>query len=136
MTSHDHHSHRHDDLSVAAAVLRDPVCGMTIDPGAGKPQLAYANQVYYFCCEGCRAKFEATPEQYLSAKDPVCGMTVDRSRARHFLRRQGEKFYFCSAGCQSKFDAAPEDYLDGKRPAPAPMPEETQYTCPMHPEVV
>ena len=138
MTLHEEHTHRHhsDHASPEAPVIRDPVCGMIVDPAAGKPSLAYEGHVYHFCCQGCRDKFEATPEQYLSAKDPVCGMAVDRSTAKHFLRYQGEKFYFCSAGCRDKFEAAPEAYLDGARPRPAPMPKGTRYTCPMHPEIV
>ena len=63
-------------------------------------------------------------------------MSVDRATARHFLKHEGEKFYFCSAGCKAKFEADPATYRYGSRPAPKPMPKGTQYTCPMHPEVV
>jgi P-type Cu+ transporter len=48
---------------------------------------------------------------------------------------RGQGFYFCSAGCQAKFEADPEKYLSD-RTAPEPMPKGTQYTCPMHPEIV
>ncbi|MBB3611764.1 heavy metal translocating P-type ATPase [Rhizobium sp. BK602] len=130
---HDHHHHHGTDQD---AVIRDPVCGMTVDPNAGKPSLDYQGRTFHFCCDGCRKKFEAAPENYLSAKDPVCGMTVDRAAARHFLKHEGEKFYFCSAGCKSKFEADPAAYLNGNRPAAKPMPKGTLYTCPMHPEVV
>lgn len=68
-------------------------------------------------------------------RDPVCGMTVDRSTAAHTANHGGERFYFCSQRCQAKFDAEPGAFL-GDRPAPEPMPEGTQYTCPMHPEIV
>ncbi|TIN69493.1 MAG: heavy metal translocating P-type ATPase, partial [Mesorhizobium sp.] len=67
--------------------------------------------------------------------DPVCGMSVDRATARHFARHEGQGFYFCSAACQAKFEAEPQKYL-GDRPAPQPMPKGTQYTCPMHPEII
>jgi Cu+-exporting ATPase len=119
----------------AETVVRDPVCGMTVDPEAGKPSLVHEGHTYHFCCESCRTKFAADPESYITAKDPVCGMKVDRASARHFLRYQGEKHYFCSARCLEKFEAEPEKYL-GDRPAPEPMPAGTQYTCPMHPEIV
>ncbi len=119
----------------AETVVRDPVCGMTVDPEAGKPSLVHEGHTYHFCCESCRTKFAADPESYITAKDPVCGMKVDRASARHFLRHQGEKHYFCSARCLEKFEAEPEKYL-GDRPAPEPMPAGTQYTCPMHPEIV
>ncbi|MFS2151276.1 heavy metal translocating P-type ATPase [Rhizobium sp. Rhizsp42] len=127
----DHHHHPADD-----GVVRDPVCGMTVDPAAGKPSLEHEGRRYFFCCEGCRTKFEAARQDYLTAKDPVCGMSVDRATAKHFLRHEGEKHYFCSAGCKTKFEAAPADYRDGNKPQPKPAPKGTQYTCPMHPEVI
>ncbi len=96
----------------------------------------YRGRTFHFCSEGCRNKFEATPENYLTAKDPICGMDVDRATARHFLKHEGEKFYFCSTGCKAKFEANPTAYLNGDRPTPTPMPKGTLYTCPMHPEVV
>ncbi|MGY5803726.1 heavy metal translocating P-type ATPase [Rhizobium sp. LEGMi12c] len=132
---HGHGHHHHDDAGTQDVVTRDPVCGMTVDP-AGKPSLDYHGRTFHFCSNGCRAKFEAAPENYLTAKDPVCGMTVDRATARHFLKHEGEKFYFCSAGCKAKFEADPSVYLDGNRPIQKPAPKGTLYTCPMHPEVV
>ena len=141
---HDHHhSHGgdhchcgHDQGKAAEAMIRDPVCGMTVDPQAGKPSLEYEGRTYHFCSEGCRTKFAAAPQDYLTAKDPVCGMTVDRSTAKHFLKHEGEKFYFCSAACQAKFEADPAAYRSGNRPAAKAAPKGTLYTCPMHPEVV
>ncbi|WPZ35932.1 heavy metal translocating P-type ATPase [Thalassobaculum sp. OXR-137] len=119
----------------SAEITRDPVCGMTVDPSAGKPTHAHAGHTYHFCCAGCRDKFADAPEGYLEAKDPVCGMSVNRSTAAHMAKHAGARFYFCSARCQEKFEAAPDDYL-GDRPAPEPMPAGTQYTCPMDPEIV
>lgn len=119
----------------SAEIVRDPVCGMTVDPDAGKPTHEHAGHTYHFCCAGCRDKFAAAPDGYLEAEDPVCGMTVNRSTAAHMAKHAGERFYFCSSRCQAKFEAAPEDWL-GDRPAPEPMPEGTQYTCPMDPEIV
>ncbi|PJE34914.1 copper-translocating P-type ATPase [Pseudooceanicola lipolyticus] len=116
-------------------IIRDPVCGMTVDPEAGKPSAEHDGHTYHFCSDSCRAKFVNDPEGYRTARDPVCGMTVERASAQHMARYQGQRHYFCSAGCQSKFEADPEQYL-GDQPAPEPMPEGTQYTCPMHPEIV
>ena len=75
------------------------------------------------------------PERFIEATDPVCGMKVDRATARHFLRHDGHAHYFCSAGCKQKFEAGPETY-EGGRPVEPAMPKGTQYTCPMHPEIV
>ncbi|PKA43367.1 heavy metal translocating P-type ATPase (plasmid) [Rhizobium sullae] len=144
MNTHDHHHHGtsscscgHGSADTGGAIFaRDPVCGMMVDPDADKPTHNYQGHTYHFCSDGCRKKFEANPQDYLTAKDPVCGMSVDRATALHFLKYNGEKFYFCSAGCKAKFEADPETYRHGKRLAQKPMPKGTQYTCPMHPEVV
>jgi P-type Cu+ transporter len=129
------HTHRHHSHDTPDAPTRDPVCGMTVDPAAGKPSAQHGGHIYHFCSASCREKFVKSPESYLEATDPVCGMKVDRSTARHFTRHEGTGYYFCSAGCQKKFEASPETYL-GDRPAPEPMPAGTKYTCPMHPEIV
>ena len=70
-----------------------------------------------------------------AARDPVCGMSVERDGARHTARHGGQTLYFCCARCRERFVAAPEDFLSG-RPAPAPAPEGSLYTCPMDPEIV
>jgi YHS domain-containing protein len=46
---------------------RDPVCGMTVDRHAGKPTASFRGHTYYFCSEGCKAKFEADPGRYVDA---------------------------------------------------------------------
>ena len=135
------HEHTHGHAPHAAhaqssdAVIRDPVCGMTVDPSAGKPTAEHDGHVYHFCSDGCRTKFVKAPEDFLTGTDPVCGMSVDRATAKHLTRHQGQGFYFCSSGCKTKFEADPDKYL-GDRPEPEPMPAGTQYTCPMHPEIV
>ena len=129
------HAHRHEHERPQAAVVRDPVCAMTVDPDADKPTYEHEGHVYRFCCAGCRDKFAASPEDYLEADDPVCGMTVARASARHVAKHAGQRFYFCSARCQEKFEGDPAVYLQGL-PEPEPMPEGTLYTCPMCPEIV
>ncbi len=44
----------------------DPVCGMTVDPNAGKPSYQHGGQTYHFCSDGCRSKFTADPARYLN----------------------------------------------------------------------
>ncbi|QPC88420.1 heavy metal translocating P-type ATPase [Mesorhizobium sp. NBSH29] len=141
MTTHKHD--HHDGGSCCAgkqpaaglSVTRDPVCGMTVDPKAGKPTANHEGHEFHFCSTSCHDKFVAKPEPFVTAIDPVCGMKVDRATASHFHRHEGVGHYFCSSGCKQKFEAEPAKYL-GDRPAPEPMPAGTQYTCPMHPEIV
>ncbi|HEV7919702.1 MAG TPA: copper-translocating P-type ATPase [Thermoanaerobaculia bacterium] len=59
--------------------------------------------------------------------DPICGMTVDPARAAGSSTVDGQTHYFCSKGCKAKFDA---------RSAAAPARPGSQWTCPMHPEVI
>ncbi|CCM79332.1 heavy metal translocating P-type ATPase [Rhizobium mesoamericanum] len=139
-SNHDHRHHDHPGHGHGAtntdSIVRDPVCGMTVDPGAGKPSLQYDGFTYHFCSDGCRRKFETAPQDYLTATDPVCGMTVKRATAKHMLKHNSEMFYFCSTGCKAKFEADPSAYRDGNGPLQKPMPKGTLYTCPMHPEVI
>ena len=100
-------------------IVRDPVCGMLVEPEADAPSLDYGGHVYHFCSQHCRQTFEGAPQDYISATDPVCGMDVDRARAEHFHQHHGKGYYFCSARCLEKFQAAPQTYVDG-RAEPAP----------------
>ncbi|MEL6296610.1 MAG: heavy metal translocating P-type ATPase [Pseudomonadota bacterium] len=72
-----------------------------------------------------------------TATDPVCGMTVEIKEGTRSRVHGGETFYFCSAGCQEKFGADPHFYASGnaKKTGQRALPG-TQYTCPMHPEIV
>jgi Cu+-exporting ATPase len=67
-------------------------------------------------------------------RDVVCGMTVAADSSHH-AQHAGHDYRFCSAGCRTKFVADPAKYLQPIA-APAPMPAGTQYTCPMHPQIL
>jgi xanthine dehydrogenase accessory factor len=43
----------------APALAVDPICGMTVAAVATTPSLEHDGETIYFCCEGCRARFEA-----------------------------------------------------------------------------
>ncbi len=79
-------------------------------------------------------------------KDPVCGMTVKPTTAHRTIDR-GDEVLFCSAKCKEKFLAEPSTYRGGpnataahtadRDPVGAPLAAAgTEYTCPMHPEIV
>lgn len=44
----------------------DPICGMTVEVATAEYRSEYRDQVYYFCCAGCRHSFEKQPEQYVA----------------------------------------------------------------------
>jgi Cu+-exporting ATPase len=47
---------------------KDPVCGMTVDPATAKHRAEHDGRPYYFCSAGCRTKFLADPQKYLTPK--------------------------------------------------------------------
>ncbi|NRB32794.1 MAG: heavy metal translocating P-type ATPase, partial [Rhizobiaceae bacterium] len=55
-------------MSVEASVIleTDPVCGMQVDPNAGKPRSEFKGKTYHFCAQKCCDKFEADQTFYLS----------------------------------------------------------------------
>jgi P-type Cu+ transporter len=52
-------------LQEKPAGVRDPVCGMTVDPQRAAGSVVHQGQTYYFCSSGCATKFQASPEKYL-----------------------------------------------------------------------
>ena len=66
--AHDaHHGHHHGGHESGNQV-KDPVCGMMVDPAAGKPHMTYKGHEYHFCSDSCHSKFKADPEKYLTAQ--------------------------------------------------------------------
>jgi Cu+-exporting ATPase len=52
----------------AEITAKDPVCGMSVTVEGAKHTGAHQGRTYYFCCNGCRTKFEADPQKYLAPK--------------------------------------------------------------------
>ncbi|MEZ5837018.1 MAG: heavy metal translocating P-type ATPase [Geminicoccaceae bacterium] len=71
------------------------------------------------------------------ATDPVCGMKVAIRPEARSREHGGETFYFCSDKCVTKFEADPWFYASGNAAkAGKRVSQGTQWTCPMHPEIV
>ncbi|HMA57278.1 MAG TPA: HAD-IC family P-type ATPase, partial [Pseudolabrys sp.] len=64
-------THRHDHGASETIGARDPVCGMTVDPHTAKHRADYRGHTYYFCSAGCRTKFIADPQKYLTERAPA-----------------------------------------------------------------
>ncbi|HET6554879.1 MAG TPA: heavy metal translocating P-type ATPase [Dyella sp.] len=45
--------------------MKDPVCGMDVDPHTAIHQAEYGGHTYYFCAQQCKEKFLADPQCYL-----------------------------------------------------------------------
>jgi len=66
--------------------------------------------------------------------DPVCGMTVNPEKCAGSHTHKDKEYFFCGKGCLAKFSAGPESYL--KPPNRDHRERYSEYTCPMHPEVI
>jgi Cu+-exporting ATPase len=51
--------------------VRDPVCGMTVDPHSTPYRHQHLGHTYYFCSGGCLSKFEDNPANYVGATSPI-----------------------------------------------------------------
>ena len=115
-----HEDGRHQGGATHAAVDElhaDPVCGMTVAVNPDK-SAEYNGTTYYFCSHSCVVKFKAEPNKYMTARPDApqqadhscCAVNSGAHHAHHRHPLPG--------GEANKTDAA------------------TQWTCPMHPEVI
>jgi Cu+-exporting ATPase len=142
--------------------VTDPVCGMKVDPATARHSHVHDGVTYYFCSDGCRAKFAAAPAKYLAgatANAPAVGaaQAAPLPHAEH-AGHHGHAMRAASATTHRAGAAAaaagsytcpmdPEVRADGPGACPicgmaleAPLatasPDAIEYVCPMHPEVV
>jgi len=57
------HTHKPE---AGASLVKDPVCGMSVDPATTKEKVEYAGTTYYFCSAGCKESFESDPAKYVA----------------------------------------------------------------------
>jgi len=119
------------------AALKDPVCGMTVDPAKAAASIEHEGKLYHFCGKGCADKFRREPATYLARgykpggmaamvqlggvqpatavkkveRDPVCGMNVDATKPAATANHEGKTYHFCCQGCADKFTADPKRYI-------------------------
>ena len=58
-------SHTDQHKSQAQTMVKDPVCGMDVDPATTEHRTDHHGQTYSFCSGQCQAKFDADPASYL-----------------------------------------------------------------------
>ena len=69
---HERHGHEGPDSGAATAAVKDPVCGMDVDPAKTPHKSNHEGHEYFFCSAGCRAKFQKEPSRYTpSAPRPM-----------------------------------------------------------------
>jgi P-type Cu+ transporter len=102
--------HKHH-LPTASAIaekplVKDPVCGMSVDPAPAKHRTEHEGGIYYFCSARCREKFVGDPARYVPAP----------AHAGHDHAAHGDSHAALTARTPAK-------------------PAGAIYTCPMHPEI-
>ena len=112
----------------ALARVKDPVCGMDVDPAKTAHRVEHEGNFYYFCCGGCAQKFRNDPRAVLTkAAPPESGAAATAAK------------YICPMcpGVESARPAAcPKCGMALEPAAPALARARVRYTCPMHPEIV
>ncbi len=120
--------------------VKDPVCGMTVDPARAAGKYEFEGTTYYFCNPRCQEKFQAEPKKYLSAQPSMEHMHAHPAEAQAKLK---------SSVAKSDYVCPMDPEVRQKGPGPCPKcgmalePEiiaapatKTEYVCPMHPEIV
>ena len=46
-------------------MVKDPVCGMSVDEKKTVYRSVYQGQTYYFCSSGCKEAFDQKPQKYV-----------------------------------------------------------------------
>ncbi|MGC0774604.1 MAG: heavy metal translocating P-type ATPase [Candidatus Acidiferrum sp.] len=100
-------------ILASAPRVKDPVCGMMVDPQKPAGTVTHGDKTYYFCSKGCAQKFEKDPEKFLAAPGTAgMGAAPDAGHDQHSAR---------AAHVPASL---------------APAAKNVRYTCPMDPEII
>ncbi|HKZ53069.1 MAG TPA: heavy metal translocating P-type ATPase [Candidatus Acidoferrales bacterium] len=126
---HKQHFHINQDCSGDSGQgVKDPVCGMSVNPATAAARYEHEGKTYYFCCPHCRDKFQAQPGNYLAPS--LAALSPATTAAGDYTCPMHPEIDEPKPGSCAKCGMALE-------PATvAPSRVKTEYTCPMHPEVV
>ena len=109
-TDHDHANHSELPGNVRVSSVKDPVCGMDVEPATSEHHTDLDGRTHHFCSPGCKAKFDADPSAYLDAGREAHDHADHHVHADH--RAQA---------------VSADDSGGGEAVA--------EWTCPMHPEI-
>ncbi len=119
--------------------VRDPICGMEIDPKTAAAVVEREGEKVYFCSTHCRDKFVG--EDKAEAGEHSCCHGGDHSpneTKKAAAERQPSKKYFCPM-CEGVESDTPGDCpkcgMSLERNPTFREKPKTIYTCPMHPQI-
>jgi len=131
----------------ASTTVRDPICGMQVEPQKAAGKSVFQDKEYFFCSLGCKAKFNADPARYVEPVRPsdegsCCHAGHEHAHHQHEgtdpLRPSSNAKYFCPMCPDVESDRPADCPKCGMalelNPAWKPA-EKVIYICPMHPEV-
>ena len=109
---------------------KDLVCGMSVDPRTAAATADHVGKTYYFCSRGCAEKFRNDPGKYLSP-------STIRPAAPHaeFPKAPRTSARWIPRFIRTTRARVPSAAWRSSRSLPVAATK-TQWTCPMHPEIV
>ena len=122
------HLHDHSHHATTVANVKDPVCGMDVNPETAAGHAPYGGQTHHFCSRHCVTKFEADPNKYVGPpQTPPPSLStpaVDYTCPMHpeVLKKGPGNCPSCGMALEPV--------------TVAPPATRTEFTCPMHPEIV
>src|SRR5689334_3340000 len=100
--------------------VKDPVCGMSVDPAKAAGKVEHKSKAYYFCSKRCAERFAQDPETFLAAPGTAgMGHGHAHAHAAEHTLEPSDKPHGSAAGASAPFSNG----------------QGVRYTCPMHPEV-
>lgn len=134
MENHSHHKDSQSprrELSMAKVEqVKDPVCGMMVDPLNAAGTYEHNEHIYYFCSAHCMKRFGSDPEAFLKGKYQPSMMKEAPAGTTKFICPMCPDVEVDKPSACPKCGMALEPEI-----AVAPATK-TEYVCPMHPEVV
>ena len=125
-----------------ADVVKDPVCGMQVDPAKAAGQSQYQGLTFSFCSLGCKKKFDLNPAQYMQSDTELTllqpkSVAVPPAAGATKVAASGK--YTCPMHPEMQVDKAGSCPKCGMALEPVNLSattERVEYTCPMHPQIV
>ena len=121
--------------SAATQTVKDPVCGMSVNPDHAAGSAEYQGKTYYFCSTHCRDRFQKTPEQFLATNQ----LTVITPLRPHAASPTTASEHTCPMHPevrQAKPGSCPKCGMALEPSVMTAPREKTEYTCPMHPQII
>src|SRR5260370_29278022 len=126
----------------SAEVVKDPVCGMQVDPAKAAGQSQYQGLTYSFCSLGCKKKFDLNPVQYMQSDAELPFLPPDaevQAATKPVASAPTQGKHTCPMHLEVKADKPGSCPKCGMALEPvnlAAATDRVEYTCPMHPQIV